>query len=211
MDKLSEPFNAALALAAAAHQGQIRKGTENAAGLPLPYITHPVAVAALVQRYGGAEAQILAALLHDVLEDAGPAWAQPIRDRFGPEVLELVEFCTDGLPDAAGLKPPWRPRKEAYLAHLRAAEGPGVLVCACDKLANLQAILLDLTEMGEGVWDRFTGGKAGSLWYYRELVAVFTGRVPEPLAGALRRDLVRVLALTSASGLALPEGEGQGG
>jgi len=201
LETLSERFNAALTLAAIAHQGQIRKGTENAVGLALPYITHPVAVAALVQRYGGSEAQILAALLHDVLEDAGPAWARPIQVDFGPEVLELVEFCTDGLPDAAGLKPPWRPRKEAYLAHLRAAVGPGVLVSACDKLANLQAILLDLTEIGEGVWDRFTGGREGSLWYYRELVAAFAGRVPEPLAEALRRELASVLELTGASGL----------
>lgn len=200
MNHLIERFNAALALAAIAHQGQIRKGTENAAGLSLPYITHPVAVAALVQRYGGGEDQIIAALLHDVLEDGGPAWAGPIQVDFGVAVLALVEFCTDGLPDAAGCKPPWLPRKEAYLAHLGAAEGPGLLVSACDKLANLQAILLDLTEMGEGVWDRFTGGREGSLWYYQELVTTFSGRVPEPLAGALRRDLARVLALTSAGG-----------
>jgi len=208
LDRLSERFNAALVLAAAAHQGQIRKGTENAVGLPLPYITHPVAVAALVQRYGGNEAQILAALLHDVLEDAGSAWAQPIQDGFGPEVLNLVEFCTDGLPDATGRKPPWRQRKEAYLIHLGAASGPGLLVSACDKLMNLQAILLDLTEIGENVWDRFTGGKEGSLWYYQELVSSFAGRVPEPLAEALRRDLARVRELTGLGAQAYPIGGG---
>jgi len=208
LDRLSERFNAALALAAAAHQGQIRKGTENAVGLPLPYITHPVAVAALVQRYGGNEAQILAALLHDVLEDAGSAWAQPIQDGFGPEVLDLVEFCTDGMPDAAGRKPPWRQRKEAYLAHLGAAAGPGLLVSACDKLMNLQAILLDLTEIGENVWDRFTGGKEGSLWYYQELVSSFAGRVPEPLAESLRRDLARVRELTGLGAQTYPMGDG---
>ncbi|HPB74386.1 MAG TPA: hypothetical protein PLY96_03920 [Chromatiaceae bacterium] len=56
MDNLLITFNAALAMAAEAHRGQIRKGTHNALGLPLPYITHPVAVAALVQRYGGSGA-----------------------------------------------------------------------------------------------------------------------------------------------------------
>ncbi len=192
-------FNAALAMAAEAHRGQIRKGTHNALGLPLPYITHPVAVAALVQRYGGSEEQILAALLHDVLEDGGPTWREPIRAAFGDGVLALVEFCTDGVPDAAGHKPPWRGRKEAYLAHLRTATGPGLLVSACDKLTNLQAILLDLTEIGEAVWARFTGGKAGSLWYYAELVAAFAGRVPLPLEQALRRDLAVVQAITDAS------------
>lgn len=199
MDNLSISFNAALAMAAEAHRGQIRKGTHNALGLPLPYITHPVAVAALVQRYGGSEEQILAALLHDVLEDGGPTWREPIRAAFGDGVLALVEFCTDGVPDAAGHKPPWRGRKEAYLAHLRTATGPGLLVSACDKLTNLQAILLDLTEIGEAVWARFTGGKAGSLWYYAELVAAFAGRVPLPLEQALRRDLAVVQAITDAS------------
>lgn len=190
-------FNAALAMAAEAHRSQIRKGTENALGLPLPYITHPVAVATLVQRYGGTEEQILAALPHDVLEDGGPAWHEPIRAAFGDRVLALVEFCTDGVPDAAGHKPPWEDRKRAYLAHLRAAPGPGLLVSACDKLVNLQAILLDLTERGESVWGRFTGGKTGSLWYYQALVDTFAGRVPTHLEGALRRDLAAVLALAN--------------
>ena len=195
---MTQKFDTALSLALEAHAGQIRKGTENALGLPLPYITHPVAVATLVQRYGGKEDQVIAALLHDVLEDGGPQWADPIRDAFGGQVLDLVQFCTDGLPDAQGQKSPWRERKELYLAHLRAAEGEGVLVSACDKLANLQAILLDLTEIGESVWTRFTGGKDGSLWYYVELVEAFGGRVPAALEVALRRDLAAVLELASA-------------
>ena len=109
-----------------------------------------------------------------------------------------MQFCIDGLPDAQGQKSPWRERKERYLAHLYAAEGDGVLVSACDKLANLQAILLDLTEIGESVWARFTGGKDGSLWYYIELVEAFGGRVPAALEAALRRDLAAVLELAEA-------------
>jgi (p)ppGpp synthase/HD superfamily hydrolase len=190
---MTDRFNRALQLAIEAHAGQVRKGTENAAGLALPYITHPVAVAALVQRYGGTEDQVIAALLHDVLEDGGPQWARPIREAFGANVLELVEFCTDGLPDETGRKPPWRERKEAYLEHLREADGPGLLVSASDKLANLQAILLDLTEVGEAVWARFTGGKDGALWYYGALVAAFAGRVPAALELAMKRDLVAML------------------
>lgn len=190
---MTDRFNRALQLAIEAHADQVRKGTENAVGLALPYITHPVAVAALVQRYGGTEDQVIAALLHDVLEDGGPQWARPIREAFGAKVLALVEFCTDGLPDEDGRKPPWRERKEAYVAHLREAAGPGLLVSACDKLSNLQAILLDLTEVGEAVWARFTGGKEGSLWYYGALVDAFVGRVPAVLEQALRRDYVSIL------------------
>lgn len=195
---MTDRFNRALQLAIEAHADQVRKGTENAAGLALPYITHPVAVAALVQRYGGTEDQVIAALLHDVLEDGGPQWARQIRETFGADVLALVEFCTDGLPDETGRKPPWRERKEAYLEHLREADGPGLLVSASDKLANLQAILLDLTEVGEAVWARFTGKKDGTLWYYGALVDAFAGRVPVALNLALERDLAAMLNAAAA-------------
>jgi (p)ppGpp synthase/HD superfamily hydrolase len=198
MTSFEARFEAALCLAAQAHRGQARKGTANASGLALPYVTHPVAVAALVQRHGGDADQIIAALLHDVLEDGGAHWAEPIAAGFGPEVLALVRFCTDGEPDAAGQKAPWRVRKEAYLAHLERATGPGLLVSACDKLANLQAIHLDRVECGAVVWSRFSAGRAGTLWYYEALIETFAGRLPAALEQALRREWAVVQALAAA-------------
>lgn len=193
-------FEVALCLAAQAHRGQARKGTANALGLALPYVTHPVAVAALVQRHGGDAEQIIAALLHDVLEDGGEQWAERIAADFGSEVLALVRFCTDGLPDAAGHKAPWRERKEAYLAYLARATGPGLLVSACDKLANLQAIHLDRVECGAVVWSRFRAGREGTLWYYGALVEAFAGRVPVALEQALQREWAAVSALGADDG-----------
>ena len=195
---MTDRFTAALSMAAEAHAGQIRKGTDlaNPHGVALPYITHPVAVAALVQRYGGTEDQVLAALLHDVLEDGGPHWADPIRDAFGDDVLAMVRFCTDGVPDETGIKPPWRERKEAYLAHLRQAEGPGLLVSACDKLSNLEAILIDVVELGaDPVFERFTAKRDGTLWYYGELVRAFAGRMPEALYNRMVDALANVRAV----------------
>ncbi|EGV18984.1 HD domain-containing protein [Thiocapsa marina] len=200
MTSFATRFDAALCLAAQAHQGQVRKGTANASGLALPYITHPVAVATLVQRHGGDAEQIIAALLHDVLEDGGPHWAEPIAAQFGPEVLALVRFCTDGMPDDSGHKAPWGERKEAYLAHLAQATGPGLLVSACDKLANLQAIHLDRVECGAMVWSRFSAGLEGTRWYYKELVATFAGRVPAALDQALKREWQAVDALAAGDG-----------
>lgn len=184
---MSERFNRALQLAMFVHSGQIRKQTHNAHDIPLPYITHPVTVATLVQRYYGTEDQIIGGLLHDVLEDGGAQWAGPIRSEFGEGVLQIVEFCTDGIPDASGTKAPWEARKQKYLEHLRQSDGPGLLVSACDKLANLEAIVLDLIEHGESVWDRFTATREQSLWYYSELVSAFKTRVPSPLEMALGR------------------------
>lgn len=173
-------FTRALALAAQAHEQQARKGTA------IPYITHPVAVAALVARYGGDEDQQIAALLHDVLEDAGEHWTPRVR-AFGEVVYRIVLGCTDGLPDAQGRKPAWESRKRAYLAHLQGAPEHTLLVAGCDKLHNLQSIHLDLTEIGAVVYQRFRAGRDGTLWYYRQLVELFDRR-QSPLAAPLRAE-----------------------
>lgn len=183
-------FTQALALAARAHEGQQRKGTS------IPYISHPVAVAALVARYGGDEDQQIAALLHDVLEDGGPQYAPEIEAGFGPRVLSIVRGCTDGEPDETGTKAPWRERKEAYLAHLSSA-GPDVwMVSGCDKLSNAQAIVEDLTGVGQAVFERFTAGKVGTLWYYRSLADVF-GVTGVPMAKSLTSTVEAMHALSA--------------
>lgn len=191
-------FNQALTMATQAHNGQIRKGTENAQGIATPYITHPVAVAALVVRYGGDEDQAIAGLLHDVLEDGGPKWAEPIRAQFGARVLSMVQACTDGVPDATGQKPPWKQRKESYLAHLAESSGDALLVSACDKLHNLSCIVSDLRELGDAVFDRFTASKDQTIWYYTELARVLVGRVPERLGRAIRAELLELNGLAKA-------------
>lgn len=183
---MSPRYTLALSLAAEAHEGQNRKGT------PIPYITHPVAVAALVARYGGNEDQQIAALLHDVLEDAGEHWTQRI-EALGGRVLDIVRGCTDGTPDESGHKAPWRARKEAYISHLSAAPDDVLLVSACDKLHNLQSIHLDLTEIGLDVFDRFKAGRDGTLWYYQQLAETFEERGSR-VAPALRAELNAVMA-----------------
>lgn len=126
---MSERFNRTLQLAMFVHSGQIRKRTQNTHDIPLPYITHPVIVATLVQRYDGTEDQIIGGLLHDVLEDGGAQWAGPIRSEFGEGVLQIVEYCTDGIPDASGTKAQCcEVRNQKYLEHLRQNDGPGLLV-----------------------------------------------------------------------------------
>ena len=187
-------FNQALAMATQAHGNQIRKGTENTLGMAVPYITHPVAVSALVVRYGGTEDQAIAGLLHDVLEDGGPQWAEPIQIQFGSNVLSIVQACTDGVPDATGQKPPWKERKVAYLAHLSDSSGDALLVSACDKLHNLSCIVADLQELGDVVFDRFTANKDQTIWYYTELARVLIGRVPERLGTAIQTALLDLQA-----------------
>ena len=62
-------------------------------------------------------------------------------------------------------KPPWRKRKEAYLARLTSASASVRLVSASDKLDNARSILTSYRRVGESLWDRFSGGRDGVLWY----------------------------------------------
>jgi (p)ppGpp synthase/HD superfamily hydrolase len=159
----------------------VRKGTA------IPYISHPIAVSALAIEHGASEAQAIAALLHDVLEDCGANHGPVIAERFGADVLRIVEGLTDGTPDASGKKPPWRQRKEAYLAHLETADPETVLVSACDKLHNALAIADDHRAIGDAVFDRFSEPKSSTIWYYLELLHVIQARLgaDHPAAGKL--------------------------
>lgn len=175
---LTQRFALGLELALRAHDGQVRKGTS------IPYIAHPMAVASIALEYGADEDQAIAALLHDAVEDGGAEYEHEIRERFGSRVADIVMGCTDGVPDAAGQKPPWRQRKAKYLAHLAQADAQTLLVSGSDKLHNARAILADLHTVGEAVFDRFTASKEETLWYYTSLAAIFSRR-DVPVAAAL--------------------------
>ena len=181
-------LNAALDYAADAHQNQSRKGTS------IPYLSHLMGVSSLVIEHGGDEDQAIAGLLHDVLEDCGAEHEQPIRDSFGDRVATIVVDCTDGVPDASGAKPPWRERKLTYLQHLERVSDDTVLVSACDKLHNARAIVTDLGA-GEPVYERFTAGRDGTLWYYQALTDLFRRRLGDshPLAIELTNTVSRMV------------------
>lgn len=170
----------ALAMATRAHDGQVRKGAFDANGLPVPYLTHPVYVAKLVALYGGDENQVIAGLLHDVIEDGGEGWSIKILEQFGRTVWDIVIDCTDGTPDATGKKLPWLERKTSYLEHLGNVPDASLLVSACDKLHNITAIYDDLVATGPDVFDRFSSSRDQTLWYYRRLAEIFTLRKIAP-------------------------------
>ena len=163
-------FEDALLYASRMHRDQVRKGTN------VPYITHLLAVASIVGENGGTEDEVVAALLHDAPEDqGGEATLRDIRARFGDEVAKIVDGCTDTYEDP---KPPWRERKERYLAHLANASGSVRLVSSADKLHNARTVLSDYRLLGEDLWARFNGKKEGTLWYYRAVVDVLEGDGP---------------------------------
>ncbi|MBH8563782.1 bifunctional (p)ppGpp synthetase/guanosine-3',5'-bis(diphosphate) 3'-pyrophosphohydrolase [Nostoc sp. CENA67] len=119
-------------------------------------------------------------------DQGGAATREEIRRRFGDNVTAIVDGCTDA--DTTP-KPPWRQRKEAYIAHIATASPSVILVSAADKLHNARSILKDYRMLGEALWQRFQGGKEGTLWYYRSLVDAFnqTGNI------AIAKELERVV------------------
>jgi len=178
-----EDLERALIFAARLHATQTRKGTD------VPYISHLLGVASLVIEHGGSRDESIAALLHDSIEDQGhdypggvSALKATIQDEFGSGVLSIVEACTDAdtIP-----KPPWRHRKERYIAHLQGATGSARLVSCADKLHNARAIVTDLRALGDCVFERFTAGRDGTLWYYRALATTFAEGGPAALAAEL--------------------------
>ncbi|HMK28965.1 MAG TPA: HD domain-containing protein [Terriglobales bacterium] len=163
----SERFGAALAYAADLHRLQTRKGKAN-----IPYVGHLLGVASLVIEAGGDEEMAIAALLHDAVEDqGGRPRLEEIRDRFGARVAHIVEGCTDSDQTP---KPPWLERKRQYIEHVRqVADSEVCFVSAADKLHNARTILTDFRRLGDKVWERFSGKKDGTLWYYRTIVNAF--------------------------------------
>jgi len=183
---LSNRFTEALVYAKELHETQTRKGGN------VPYLAHLMGAASIALEYGANEDEAIAALLHDAIEDqGGPPTGREIRRRFGDAVADIVEGCTDA--DTTP-KPPWRKRKEAYIAHLPTASPSVQLVSAADKLYNAWSILKDYRALGESVWQRFKGGgKEGTLWYYRSLVTAFRQAQSNPKLTLLVDEFDRVV------------------
>ncbi len=187
--KLNQPltskFDEALQLASQLHREQGRKGTQ------IPYISHLLAVTAIVLEFGGTEAQAIAALLHDAVEDCGgkPTLVK-IEAQFGREVAAIVEACTDSFEE--GPKRGWKDRKEEYLQHLRDCDTASLIVVSADKLHNLTAIERDLGQIGATLWSRFNATPDLQRWYYDSVIEILKARLNNPIVASLDKTYARV-------------------
>jgi (p)ppGpp synthase/HD superfamily hydrolase len=189
---LGTRFEDALVYATRLHARQKKKGTD------VPYIAHLLGVASIVLTAGGDEDMAIAALLHDAVEDQGgqPLLAQ-LEQKFGKRVADIVDACTDSYTLPGERKPEWRTRKDQYLQKITEESADARLVSAADKVHNARQILSDYREHGDQVWLRFTAGRQGQLWYYRELVKAFRAAGGNSLVDELDRvvtELERLVA-----------------
>lgn len=173
MTGYSDRINHAFAFAAKHHDRQVRKGTR------LPYLTHPANVALILTRYGRDDETIIAGILHDVIEDCvREGWTREMLEeriaaKFGADVLETVLAVTKRRSDDDGMEFSRDEARADYLARLGAASDAARWVCAADKVHNAGSILADLrrTIDADTVWGRFSGGRDGTLQWFRSVHA----------------------------------------
>jgi GTP pyrophosphokinase len=181
MPTLTGRFDEAFTYAHHVHADHTRKGNG------VPYIGHLMGVASIVIDDGGTEDEAIAALLHDAAEDrGGRGRLEDIRVRFGDTVATIVEDCTDSWTTP---KEPWAARKKRYAEHARTLGPSSLRVSAADKVHNAYAILRDLRNAGDKVWERFNASADDILAYYQSLVRAYR----EAGGGRLVDELDRIV------------------
>lgn len=166
----------AIEFAARAHHGQYRKAS------PLPYIIHPLNVARILIECGAPDEIVIAAVLHDVVEDTKVTLDQ-VRAEFGQEVARLVEGMSE--PDR---KDTWENRKRGTLKFLENAPQDLLLIELADKLDNIREISNDIAREGDAVWKRFNRGRDRQEWLYEQLADLFNRRVTTECGTRLARE-----------------------
>ena len=181
------------------HHTEFRKGTK------VPYMAHLLGVASIVMGAAGGrvpvnEDMVIAALLHDVVEDhGGMPRLREVEQRFGKEVARMVAGLSDTFAGDHDEKEGWEERKRAYLERLRVEADDVLLISAADKLYNAKSILDDHGLIGDAVWNRFKRGAEKQIWYFKELLAVFRARPSNRIVDELERVVVQLSKLVDTN------------
>ena len=177
--KITTKIERAIEKAATIHDGQRRRGGDNP-----PYVSHLFSVAAIVSSYTDDEDTIIAALLHDALEDTRYRAEEITRD-FGPAVLRIVEGVTEErIRNGTAIS--WRERKGRYIEGLRDAPEGSLYVSAADKIHNLSSLIGEYRVVGPALWNVFPEGPAEHLWFFGEVLGILKGRLSGEIVDAFQ-------------------------
>jgi len=171
------------------HAGQVRKGSGD-----LPYISHPFSVAWILSQYTDDEDVIVAGLLHDILEDVKDYRYNDMARDFGERVTKIVqEVSEDKDPNIeSDEKATWKERKSKYLQGLEHDSVEALMVCAADKIHNIQSMIDDHAVQGESFWEKFNAPNDEKSWFYGEVGRILENRLKNPIVKEL---LVKVSEL----------------
>ena len=152
-----------------AHRGQKRKD-----GLT-PYIQHPIEVAEIVSTMSVVPSVIVAALLHDVVEDSSYK-LNDIARMFGIYVADLVSDESENKRREKPAADTWHLRKGEAIEKIAGAGKEAKIISLADKLSNLRSIWRDYQAIGDKVFDRFNiQEKKDHGWYYRSMRDQYIG------------------------------------
>ncbi|HYQ78365.1 MAG TPA: HD domain-containing protein [Solirubrobacterales bacterium] len=178
----------ALAKAREAHAGQVRNGSGG-----MPYVEHPVAVAALLDEHGYGEEVLAAALLHDVVEDSETSLDE-LREPFGAEVAGMVGALTD---DEA--IDPYRERKAEHRERVAAAPAGAHAIYGADKLTNTRTLRTAFEDEGDAVRKEFKVPIELKTEVWEADLALLREKAPEvPFLDELDQELSRLRACLEA-------------
>lgn len=160
----------AIRAAALLHDGQTRKGR-----IPFPYITHLAAVAWLVSDYTDNESAIVAAWLHDTLEDTDYSESE-LEGDFGEDVLKIVKAVTE--PKVKGKKKlTFADRKTAYNEQLKTGPLEALIVAAADKIHNMRSIVEEYHDNHKAFLRDFPGSLDERALGYQDLSNILNRRL----------------------------------
>lgn len=182
-----ELVSRAIIFATKAHDGMRRKkGTS-------PYIMHPLEAAVIAASMTDDQEVISAAVLHDVVEDAGVSLDE-ILGEFGERVKFLVEAETENKREHLPSDLTWKIRKEESLEDLKNTDDIDVLkVWLGDKLANMRSIYEDWKVKGDKMWEKFNQkDPKEQAWYYTS-IAKYTCKLKNYRAWQEYNELVKIV------------------
>lgn len=153
----------AIIYATNAHSGATRKGSK------IPYIIHPMEVAAIAASMINDEEVIAAAVLHDVIEDT-PTTMEELEAVFGKKIAELLCADSENKREDRPAVETWEIRKKETLDYIPSASKEEQIIILADKLSNLRSIYIDYLTMKDEVWNKFNmKEKSKHCWYYSSI------------------------------------------
>jgi (p)ppGpp synthase/HD superfamily hydrolase len=191
----TKKINEAIEVATTLHQGQVRKDGYT------PYIAHPMAVALIVNEYTDDEDVVIAALLHDILEDVDEDdyGVMNMKSQFGERVLKLVQAVSEPQDFNISRKDSWKERKLAYLKHLETADEGALLISAADLYHNMHSYLELEKHNLDNKNAKFNAGLEDRIWFAKERVRIITDKFNSPFVAELQRLLDVYLDVLASS------------
>jgi len=164
----------AIRAASVLHHDQTRKGS-----LPFPYITHLMSVAFILHDYTENEDVIIAALLHDTVEDTDYTLDE-LEEDFGAFVRELVTALTE--PTHEGdRRLPWAEKKKQYALQLKKGPKEAVMIAAADKAHNFGTMVEEYYDAPDRFLQDFGKNLDERVEVYQVIANVINNRLEGPL------------------------------